>query len=76
MRPYAAQDARGTLGRERPGHPAGEEVPQKPVQAVERSSTLGDQVLAPLGEQAQHLRCGLGIDRRQPPIARGGQGGG
>ena len=74
--PYAAQDARGPIGRELPGHPAGEEVPQEPVQAIERSRTLGHQVLAPLGEQAQHLRVGLGIHRRQPLVARGGQRGG
>ena len=32
--PYGAQDARGPLGRELPGHSAGEEVPQEPVQAA------------------------------------------
>ena len=26
LRPYAAEDARGTVGRERPSYPAGEEV--------------------------------------------------
>jgi hypothetical protein len=74
--PYAAQDARGPVGRERPGHPAGDEIPQKPVEAVERPCALRHQVLAPLGEQAQHLRFGLWIDRRQPLVARGGQRGG
>jgi transposase InsO family protein len=43
------------------------------VQAVERSGTLGDLVLAPLGKQAQRLRADLGIDRRQPLVARGCQ---
>ena len=33
-RPQAAQDARDSIGRERPGHPAGDEVPQETVQAV------------------------------------------
>src|SRR5215207_3192992 len=75
LRPYAAQDACGPVGRKRSGYPAGDEVPQKPVQAVERPGTLGHQVLAPLVKQAQHLRGGLGIDRRQPLVARGGQGG-
>ena len=32
--PYAAQDARGPVGRERPGHRGGEEVPQEPVEAA------------------------------------------
>jgi hypothetical protein len=32
------------------------------VQAVERSGTLGNQVLASFGKQAQHFRFGLGID--------------
>ena len=31
---YAAQDARCPVGREPPGNPAGEEVPQEPVEAV------------------------------------------
>jgi hypothetical protein len=31
---HATQDARGSVSRERPGHPAGEEVPQEPVQAA------------------------------------------
>jgi hypothetical protein len=31
---YAAQDARGPIGRELSGHPAGDEIPQEPVQAV------------------------------------------
>jgi hypothetical protein len=30
----AAQDARGSIGRERPGHPAGDEVPQETVKAA------------------------------------------
>jgi hypothetical protein len=32
--PYAAQEACGPVGRELPGHPAGEEVPEERVQAV------------------------------------------
>jgi hypothetical protein len=32
--PYGAQDARRSVGRERPCYPAGEEIPQEPVQAV------------------------------------------
>jgi hypothetical protein len=48
--PYAAQDACGSVGRKCSAYPAGDEIPQKPVQAVERSGTLGHQVLAPLGE--------------------------
>ena len=32
--PYAAQDACSPVGRKRSGHPAGEEVPQEPVEAV------------------------------------------
>jgi anti-anti-sigma regulatory factor len=44
------------------------------MQAVERSGTLGHQVLASLRKQAQHLRAILGIYRRQPLVARGGQG--
>ena len=31
---YAAQDACGPIGRERPGHPSGEEVPQERVEAA------------------------------------------
>ena len=31
---YAAHYARSPGGRERPGHPAGDEVPQEPVEAV------------------------------------------
>jgi hypothetical protein len=46
------------------------------VQAVERPGSLGHQVFAPLGKQAQHLRADLEIDRRQPLVARGGQRGG
>jgi hypothetical protein len=48
--PYAAQDAGGSMGRERPGRPAGEEVPQEPMQAVERPGTLGHQVNKRLSE--------------------------
>ena len=33
------------------------------MEAVERPGTLGHQVFAPLGKEAQHLRFGLGIDR-------------
>ena len=74
--PYTTQDTCGSAGRERPGNPAGHEVPQKSMQAVERPGTLGHQIFAPFREQAQHLRFGLGIDRRQPLVARGGQRGG
>jgi hypothetical protein len=35
---------RGPIGRKLPGHPAREKVPQVPVQAVERSCTLCNQV--------------------------------
>jgi hypothetical protein len=45
------------------------------VEAVERPGTLGHQVFAPLGKEAQHLRADLRIDRRQLLVARGGQGG-
>jgi hypothetical protein len=31
---YAVQDARCPLGRERPSYPAGEEVPEEPVEAA------------------------------------------
>ena len=48
--PYAAQDACGSMGRKRSGHPAGHEVPQKPVQAVEHPCTLGHQVNKRLSE--------------------------
>ena len=34
--PYAAYDAGGSVGRERSSYPAGDEIPQKPVEAVER----------------------------------------
>src|SRR5215217_1025378 len=53
--PYASQDARGPVGRKGSRHPSGDEVPQKPVEAVERPSTLSHHVLAPFGEQAQRL---------------------
>jgi hypothetical protein len=57
-------------------HPSGEEVPQEErVEAVERPGTLCYQVLAPLREQAQRLRRGLGIYRSQTLVARGGQRG-
>jgi hypothetical protein len=46
------------------------------VQAVERSGTLGNQVLASFGKQAQHFRFGLGIDHCQPLVAPGCQRGG
>jgi hypothetical protein len=39
-------------GRKRFGYPAGDEVPQEPVEAVERPGALGHQVLAPLGKQS------------------------
>ena len=68
---YAAQDARGPLGRELSGHPAGEEVPQEPVEAVERPGALGHQIFSSLGKQAQCLRGGLVIYLRQPVVARG-----
>jgi hypothetical protein len=42
----------GREGRERSSYPAGDEVPQKPVEAVERPGTLGHQVFAPLGKEA------------------------
>jgi hypothetical protein len=48
--PYAAQDACGSMGRKRSGHPAGHEVPQEPVEAVERPCTLGYQVNKRLSE--------------------------
>src|SRR5215208_5683364 len=47
---YAAQDARGPIGRERPGHPSGEEFPQERVEAVERPGALGHQVNKRLSE--------------------------
>ena len=61
-----------------------ESVPAIPPGTISRRSpcadeppcTFGHQVLAPLGKQAQHLGCGLGIDRGQALVARGGQGGG
>ena len=56
--------------------PPGRRSRRSPCRRLERPGTLGHQVLAPLGEQAQHLRGGLGIDLRQSPVARGGQGGG
>ena len=56
--------------------PTGEEVPQEPVEAIERPGALCNQVFAPLGKQAQHLRANLGIYRRQEHVARGCQGGG
>ncbi len=74
--PYAAQDARSPRGRERPGHPAGNEVPQESVEAVERPGALGHQVLAPLGKESKHLRANLGSERCQPLVARSGQRGG
>ena len=41
-----------------------EEVPEEPVQAVECPGALCNQILAPLGEQAQYFGRGLRIDRR------------
>ncbi len=46
------------------------------METVERPGTLGHQVFAPFGKEAQHLRFGLGIDRRQLLVAPGGQRGG
>ena len=37
---------------------------------LERPGALAHQVFAPLGKQAQRLRCGLGIHRRQPQPAK------
>jgi hypothetical protein len=34
LRPNATQDARGPLGRERSGYPAGHEIPQERVETV------------------------------------------
>src|SRR5215203_2091596 len=48
--PYASQDARGPVGRKGSRHPSGDEVPQKPVEAVERPSTLSHQVNKRLSE--------------------------
>src|SRR5215204_4356743 len=48
--PYASQDARSPRSRKRSGYPAGDEVPQEPVEAVERPSTLSHQVNKRLSE--------------------------
>jgi len=76
LRSYTAQDAGGSGSRECPRYSTGNEVPQESVQAVERSGKLGDLVFAPLRKETQHLRSSLGIDRRQPIVAPGGQRGG
>ena len=47
---YAAQNVRCPVGRELPGHPAGEEVPQERVETVERPGALCDQVTKRLSE--------------------------
>jgi hypothetical protein len=43
-----------------PGTPPGTRSRRSPLQAVERPGTLGDQVFAPLGKEAQHLRSSSG----------------
>jgi hypothetical protein len=58
MRPYTAQDAPGPLGRELPGHPAGNEVSQEPVKAVERPGALGHQVNKRLSESRRSVSEG------------------
>jgi hypothetical protein len=64
------------IGRELPGHPAGEEVPQERVQAALSALVRSATNSSPLGKQAQRFGCGFGVYRGQSLVARGGQRGG
>jgi hypothetical protein len=66
-RPSSPEKLGGTLSRESLLNATGEEISQQHMQAVEGTGALSYQILAPFGEQPQHLGAAVGAVLRRDP---------